>query len=73
MVQDSGIAVFFFLLQVLRSQTWKSNDASTPLQPENMTFKLATEPDTNGKQNTTGSKHSFPNGIGLRSLLGTEN
>lgn len=73
MVQDSGIALSFFLLQVLRSQTRKSNDASTPLQPGNMTFKLATELDTNGKQKTTGAKHNFPNGIELRSLLGTEN
>lgn len=73
MVQDSGIAPSFFLLQVLRSQTQKSNDASTPPQPENMTFKLATEPDINGKQKTTGAKHSFPTGTKLRSPLGTEN
>jgi len=37
-----------------------------------MTFKLATEPDMNGKQTTTGAKYSFLTGIKLRSLLGAE-
>ena len=72
MVKGSGIAPSFFL-QVLRSQTQKSNDASTPPQPGNVTFKLATEPVMNGKQTTTEAKHSFLTGIKLRSLLGTEN
>lgn len=40
---------------------------------KNVTFKLATEPDIDGKQTTTGAKHSFLTGIKLRSLLGTEN
>lgn len=58
---------------MLRSQTQKSDDASTPPLPGNVTVKLATEPDVNGKQTTTGAKHSFLTGVKLRSLLGAEN
>lgn len=55
-----------------RSQTEKKNDASTPPQPGNVTFKLATDPDMTGKQTTTWAKHSFLTGIKLRRLLGRE-
>lgn len=58
---------------MLRSQTQKSVDAITPPQPGNVTVKLATEPDMNGKQTSTGAKHSFLTGVKLRSLLGAKN